>query len=485
MPPANPRTMPARRPLGRAILDEIIPPPPPTWKTSPVAFGEMVGDGSWQSYRHIEVMEQAFLDAIDPVKNPQGGRLIITVSVRHGKSFFGSRIFPAWSICNNPDKRVMLVGHSQEFADGHGRAARDYVTGYGHKFGVQVSQRSSAAGRWDIQGRDGGFFALGVGGSPIGRGADILLVDDPYRSFTDAMSARVRKEVRSFIAGSLFSRVQTGGTIILIMARWHPDDLVGYLHATMPGVWTELRMPAICDDPDNDPMGRALGDPLWPEEWPLEALEQRHQEVTIEEGEVVWDAQYQQTPTAAEGDFFDEEKWGYLDVIPVSQIKRWVRAWDLAATKNGGDWTVGVLMGELPNKGGWVIKDIERGRWDSFERDQKILRCARNDPRGTTIFIPQDPGQAGVDQRKNLAQMLRGYVVRSKRVSGAKEVRAQGVSSQQLNGNLYLPAAESIAWKGPLIAETNAFANGTHDDIVDALADAFHVLAGNRARVLV
>ena len=478
--------------MGQALRDILYPPPPPAYLTSPIAFGEHVnqrgsGPPSWQSYKHIEVMEKAFLDAINPELNPDGGRLIVTVSVRMGKSMYGSRIFPAWFLGKNPDKRVMLIGHEADFASRHGRAARDMLTAHGHLFGVQVSAQSQAANRWDLDGREGGMLTLGIGGSPIGRGGDLAIVDDPYRNFADAMSPRVRKEVIEFVAGTMFSRVQAGGTIIIIMARWHPEDLVGHLLATQPGVWTELRMPALCTDPENDPTGRALGEPLWPEVWPKKALEQRRKEVSIEDGEVVWDAQYQQDPQASEGDMFDAESWKKYsgDPMQIVGIKRWVRAWDLAATKGDGDWTVGLLMGEMPDDAGWVVADIVRGRWASSEVRGKMRECAAKDPRGTIIRFPQDPGQAGKEQKEQISKMLRGHILRAKPVTGAKEIRAGGVSSQQLVGNLWYPGdAKYATWRGALIAETNAFPYGTHDDIVDALADAFNTLAGNRARLL-
>jgi len=215
--------------LTRAIA-HLDPAPASPSLASPVAFAVTHSRGQFQRYRHIEVMERAILETIE-----RGGRLIISASVRHGKSELVSKWLPAWFIGTNPDKRVILAGHEADFAARWGRAARDILTEHGHEFGVQVSRRSTSMSRWDIAGRSGGMLTVGVGGSPIGWGADLMVIDDPIKSYADAMSPLVRQRVADWWSGTMASRVEPGGAVILVMARWHMDDLAGRLLAEAVG----------------------------------------------------------------------------------------------------------------------------------------------------------------------------------------------------------------------------------------------------------
>lgn len=455
-----------------ALAADLLDPParPDTW-TSTVAFAEKYSRGTYQRYRHVEVMDQAIQETIEC-----GGRLILSASVRHSKSQTASRWTPARFIGANPDKRVILAGHQAEFAAAWGRAARDILTEHGpDEFGIAVSRRSVAANRWDIEGHEGGMITVGVGGSPIGRGADLMIIDDPIKSYQDAMSPLVRKRVQDWWTGTMASRIEPGGAVILCMARWHEDDLAGFLLREDPEHWRELRLPAVCDDPDSDPLGRGLGEPLWPERWPKEDLDRRRREVSLSLGEVVWLAQYQQRPAPPGGGMFPEKKWRFTRYKRLPAELRWVRAWDLAATDGKGDYTASCRMARLED-GRVVIDGVVRGQWDSFTVRQEMRRAAAEDPEGTEIEIPQDPGQAGKDQAQQLAAMLAGHNVSVKPVTGSKEVRATGYAAQQQAGNVALVVGD---WNGAWVAEHAAFPRGTHDDQVDAAATAFNALVGS------
>lgn len=452
-----------------ATRAEFAPPAPEI--ASPVAFAEAFSRGQYRRYRHVEVIEEAILDTI-----ASGGRLVLSASVRHSKSQTASLWLPAWFLGTNPDRRVILAGHEADFAARWGRGARDILTEYGPEaFGVAVSRSSEAANRWDLaRPHHGGMLTVGVGGSPIGRGADLMIIDDPVKSYQDAMSPLVRQRVKEWWSGTMASRVEPGGAVILIMARWHEDDLAGFLLRESPDQWRELRLPAICDDPDQDPLGRQPGEPLWPERWPAEALEQRRQEVSLSLGEAIWLAQYQQRPAPPGGGMFPEAKWGFIDRSEVPVWLTWVRAWDLAATEDAGDWTVGARMAQLPD-GRFVIDDVVRGQWDSRRVRREILDAADRDPPRLIIELPQDPGQAGKDQAQQLVAMLAGHNVRARPVTGSKEVRATGYAAQQQAGNVVLVEGD---WNGAWIAEHAAFPRGAHDDQVDTGATAFNRLSG-------
>lgn len=453
--------------LGRAM--DLLDPPPRPELAGPVAYAEARSRGQFRRYRHLEVIEHAITEAI-----ATGGRLIVSASVRHGKSTLTSRWLPAWYLGTHPDRRVILGGHESDFARSWGRGARDILREHGPAdFDVSVSRESEAANRWDIAGHAGGMLTIGTGGSPIGRGADLMIIDDPTKSYGDAMSPLVRERVKTWWAGTMASRVEPGGAVILVMARWHQDDLAGWLMAEDPGLWHELRLPALCDDPDSDPMGRALGEPLWPERWPLEALEQRRQEVSLALGEAVWSAQYQGLPQAPGGGMFTEARWTYMAPADIPRHGlTWTRGWDLAASHDTGDWTVGARMGRLPD-GRFIVADVVRGQWDSRRVQREMLDAADRDPHGTRIELPQDPGAAGKAWAQQLVSLLAGQSVYARPQTGSKEVRATGYAAQQQAGNVVLVEG---SWNGPFIAEHAAFPRGTHDDQVDAAASAFNAL---------
>lgn len=210
----------------RRAAARIQPAVRPASLATPVGFAVSHSRGQFQRYRHIEIMERAILEAIE-----SGGRLIISASVRHGKSLLCSQWLPAWYLGTYPDRRVILAGHEADFAARWGRAAREILREHGHEFGVSVSTASASMSRWDIAGRSGGMLTVGVGGSPIGWGANLMVIDDPIKSYEQAMSPLVRQRVAEWWSGTMASRVEPGGAVILVMARWHMDDLAGHLLA--------------------------------------------------------------------------------------------------------------------------------------------------------------------------------------------------------------------------------------------------------------
>lgn len=456
-----------------AVADLLDPPPPLPDLATPSGFAEAHSRGRWHRAPHLDLVEREVLDCIET-----SGRLIVSVSVRHGKSEYVSKWLPPWYLGTHPNKRVVLAGHEADFASRWGRAARDILTEHGHRFDVGVSPRSEAANRWDLAApHDGGMFTLGVGGAVIGRGADLLIVDDPVKSFEDAMSPLKRRRVKEWWTGTMETRIEPGGAVVLVMARWHEDDLAGFLLKEAPDEWREVRLPAIADDPD-DPLGRAPGEPLWPERYPLAELERRKKATSLLLGEQVWLAQYQQRPTTPKGGMFPDGKWAFAPAVNHAwEPIQWVRRWDLAATEEGGDWTVGVLMGKRAD-GRFVVGDVRRGRWASSDVRQEIRVAAGTDPDGTRIVVPQDPGQAGKDQAEQLVAMLAGFAVATERETGSKEVRAAGYAAQQQAGNVTLVEGD---WNGAFTLEHTGFPKGTHDDQVDAAAGAFNALVGTTA----
>ncbi|MCC6419952.1 MAG: hypothetical protein IT429_17085 [Gemmataceae bacterium] len=251
--------------------------------------------GRWVSPPHLTLLNRKLLD----VAAGRCRRLVISMPPRHGKSELTSRYFPAWFLGSYPDRRVILTSYEANFAAGWGRKARDVLGATGHLFGVKVSGASSAADRWEIEGREGGMVTAGVGGPITGRGADVLIVDDPVKNAEEARSPTQREKAWDWFKSTAYTRLEPNGSVILIMTRWHRDDLAGRLlsqAADLDGYrWEVISLPALATE--SDPLGRQPGEALWPQRYPAERLEATRKDIEA----FWWAALYQQDPTAEGG----------------------------------------------------------------------------------------------------------------------------------------------------------------------------------------
>ncbi|MES1227771.1 MAG: phage terminase large subunit, partial [Armatimonadota bacterium] len=297
-------------------------------------------------------------------------------------------------------------------------------------------------------------MARGVGSPPTGTGFGLILIDDPVRRREDADSEVYREKVWDWYTDDLYSRLEPDGVLGLTMTRWHEDDLGARAVASEPGQFEILRLPAI------DERGQAL----WPERFPLAALERIQSVLRRKEGERSWEALYQQNPTPLEGAIFKVGRIGRLDACP--PVKRSCLAWDFGYSTSG-DFTVGLKLSEL-HDGRFVVERVARGQYSPEAKREAINQESR--AAGCRVRLPQDPG-AGKELVQQLVRMLAGCDVVSVPVSQAKEARAQGVAAQCEAGNLYIVNG---AWNSDFIEELRAFPLGRHDDQVDALSDAFN-----------
>ena len=256
--------------------------------------------------------------------------------------------------------------------------------------------------------------------------------------------------------------------------RWHEDDLSGrILPDNWKGesgeilckddnIWTVVCLQARCEV-ENDPLGRKQGEYLWPE-W----FDQKHW-AQFESNPRTWSALYQQLPSPLEGNFFKPSMIEILPAEPVG-VSSPTRAWDLAATKNDGDWTAGAKLAKMAD-GRTAILDLEHVQEGPDGVQHIIKNTADRDGYSTRIRLPQDPGQAGKSQVATLAKLLVGYTVIASPVTGSKETRASGFAAQVNVGNVCMVKA---AWNQKVIEELRTFPNAAHDDIVDSMSDAFN-----------
>lgn len=252
---------------------------------------------------HIELLDRAIVETVN-----SGGRLLVTMPPRHGKSEMASRYTPAWYLGRYPNRRIILASYEADYAASWGRKARDLLEEHGLKmFGVHVRQDSHAANRWDLADHNGGMTTAGVGGAITGRGADLLIIDDPVKSVEEAESETYRARTWDWWRGVALTRLEPGGSVILVMTRWHEDDLAGRILQEDSANWRVLSLPAIASDDLDDPLDREPGEPLWPERYDADALARRRQEM----GARLFEAEYQQQPAPATGLIFRREWFRY------------------------------------------------------------------------------------------------------------------------------------------------------------------------------
>ena len=301
----------------------------------------------------------------------------------------------------------------------------------------------------------------------MGRRADLILIDDPVKNHSEADSASQREALWNWFQSDLVTRLKPGGRIVLVMTRWHEDDLAGRLLGTDDG-WKLLRLPALAEA--GDPLGRPVGEALWPDWEGTEALARKRRAV----GERTWAAQFQQTPRPDTETLFRVAQIVTLDEPP--NTERAVRAWDLAATEpshgRDPDWTVGVKLARREG-GGLCILDVVRLRGGPLAVERAILRTAELDGNNVAVGLPQDPGQAGKQQVAYFTDLLAGWRVVASPETGSKLVRAGPVSAQIEAGLLTMVRA---SWNAALTTELRDFPHGAKDDQVDALSRAFAML---------
>jgi len=397
-------------------------------------------------------------------------RAIISMPPRHGKSELISANLPAWFLGMFPDKRILLSSYEADFAAQWGRRARNLIKEFGGIFPepVEVDPESTATSRWSILGHKGSMQTAGIGGALTGKGADIAIIDDPIKNSQMAASKTNREMQWDWYKSTMYTRLEPGAGILLVMTRWHEEDLAGkLLHEMEEGgeKWEVLSLPSIAEE--NDQMGRKPGEALWPSRFGLDKLSMIRRTV----GPYWFAGLYQQRPAPLEGGIFKREWFEIIDRLPPGRLN-FVRHWDLAATLDGGDWTAGLLLGE--QDGYYYIANVDRFQLGPAKTEARVKQNASVDGPTVGIQIEQEPGSSGVitiDHFKR--RVLRGYEVREKRSEGTKPERARLVAAAAESGLIKVIRGP---WVHEFLAEITTFPNGSHDDQVDCLSGAYNAL---------
>ncbi len=438
--------------LRRAIRTSL-----PAWATFALS-----STGQVPARHHLIVM-----DALERVSRGETTRLMLLLPPGSAKSTYASKLFPAWWLTQHPQSAIIAACHTARLAEHFGRGVKGLLDEHATRLGIRLRGDARAAGRFTTE-RGGEYFGIGVHGAVTGRRADLALIDDPIRSFADAESFSAREHLWDWFRSELVTRLKPRGRIVLVMTRWHCDDIAGRLIER--GGWTVLRLPALADR--DDLLAREPGAALWPEWESSEALQAKRALL----GERHFSALFQQAPLRDGGQLFDVRKLRVVDAVPEGTA---VRAWDLAGTGDGAgdpDWTVAVKLVRDAD-GAVFVDDVVRFRGVPGEVAERIRMVAAADGPRVAIGLPQDPGQAGKSQVMFLAQVLAGFQVSATPETGAKAVRAMPVAAQISAGTL---AMRRAGWNAMFVDELSSFPHGRKDDQVDALSRAFSMLLVSR-----
>jgi predicted phage terminase large subunit-like protein len=411
------------------------------------------------------------LENLDQVSEGKVKRLLVLMPPGSAKSTYTSIIFPIWWFIQHPRSSIIAASHTAALVEHFSHRIQTLIDEHRQRIGFGLLTDDRSAGHWQTD-AGGEYFAVGVRGAITGRRADLAIIDDPVKSMGDADSPKHRQHVWDWYTAELTTRLKPDARIVIVMTRWHEQDLGGQLIARGSEDWRVLRLPAIAED--RDPIGRPPGAPLWPEWETLDAL---HKKQTVV-GSRIWSALFQQSPHPSTGQIFkiDELRSVHGDLADGPASERIVRAWDLAATPEAAhhdpDWTVGLKL-VLEDGARYRVDDIVRMRGNYRAVQDAILSTARSDGHSVVISLPIDPGQAGKSQIAQLSSLLAGYRIYASREQGSKLSRALLVAAQIEAGNF---AIQRGPWNQCFIDELISFPQGTKDDQVDALSRAFMTL---------
>jgi predicted phage terminase large subunit-like protein len=428
--------------------------------------------------RHHKLICAKLMQLVDGTLGKK--RLLITAPLGCGKTYYTSRIFPAWFLAQ-PNRCLISVSHIAGFAETNSAHVQRHIRHNTDVLGYSLT--SEGRDHWTTSNGGEAWWA-GADGTVRGNRADVLLLDDVVKNLEQALSEGSRAKQWDSYHSDMLRRLKPGGVVILIGTPLHQDDLLCRLRREHAEDWDVLQLKAFATDAD-DPLGRQIDEPLWadqPQYGYHQDLRRIRDEATRANMLRDFGAQYQGEPTPREGALFLPGMINQIDALPDGA---WIqfRAWDFAASEGKGDWTVGVKLimaatGELR----YFIADIKRIRGGPEKVRRLILDIAQADGRMTRILIPEDPGSAGKDQAQSLMAMLSGYHVTAIRQSGDKELRAQPFAALVNEGKLTITQAP---WNTAYLDELSAFPYGSHDDQVDACSLAFNYAAGKDNKLAV
>lgn len=418
-------------------------------------------------------------------------RLLVFMPPRHGKTELVSKNFPPWAMGKDPDMQIMLASYGQELADDLGEAVRDKMAGDVHQAvfpGSKIRSDNAAKKRFRVENGQGTFFATGIGGPATGRGFHIGVIDDPVKNQEEADSEVIQERNWNWYRTVFRTRIAkrspkrpNGGAIVVCQTRWNMNDLSGKLLQAMKEdgeQWVVLEldaMPETEEEARRDPLGRKVGEPLWPDAFPVQDL------VAVKKaiGSRAYTALFKQRPSPDEGGIVKRGWWKYYKVVP-AKFDEIIESWDMAFKDvDSSSFVVGQVWGRLGAE--YYLLDQVRARMDFVATCASLISLTakwRSMSRLSAILVEAKAnGPAVIAQlRKKISGMI------AVEPDGSKEARAQSVAPYIEAGNVYVPDPTLAPWVHDFVEEWSAFPNGANNDQVDAGSQALHRLTAEIAQ---
>lgn len=434
---------------------------------SPAGLAHYTSDGAWQIAKHLAYLDER----LRALARREIRRLMIFMPPRHGKSELVSVHLPAWVI-GALGERILMVSHDKRLAEDFNQRALDIMREHGPEVFQKRVDEKAGAGRSFWRCYEGGqIFATGVGGSITGKGADWFIMDDLVKDHEAAMSPTQRKWLVDWFRSTASTRLQPNAVMLLMMTRWHEEDLAGVLLEEQPERWEVIRFPGIAEE--DDILGREPGDVLWPEFWTPEAMRERLQDMSLgSEGYDWWEAMVQQNPSSPEGNKIKADWWQWYEPdepLPLFDVISVVTD-SASKTKDHNAFSCSAVWGRAKN--GYYLIDLRRGRVEfpdllkwSHDFEYMYPEC---------MHVVEDTSN-GTALIQTLQRETR-YNVVPVEVHNDKGARLSAVMPIIEGGNCYLP--KSAPWLRDFLTEHRKFPATTFKDQVDTTSLALTYLAG-------
>ena len=414
------------------------------------------------SGKHHQIMADAF----ERVARGELKRLIINMPPRHTKSEFASFLLPSWFLGKFPEKKVIQTAHTAELSTGFGRKVRNLVSSdpYQKIFQTKLSSDSKAAGRWNTD-KGGDYFAIGVGGAVTGKGADLLIIDDPHsEQEAKQNNPAVFDQVYEWYTSGPRQRLQPNGAIIIVMTRWAKRDLTGQILKKSGGDgvddWEVIEFPAILPS----------GTPLWPAFWSKKELEAIKAEIPVAK----WEAQYQQNPTGNEGAIIKRDQWRIWEHEKLPMCDYIIQSWDTAFEKNNrADYSACTTWGVFDyadDKGkdqtNIILLDAFKRRMEFPELKKLALELYKEWEPDTLIIEKRAAGAPLIYELRKIGVPLSEYTPSK---GNDKISRVNSIADLFASGIVWCTGSRDA---DEVMEEMAAFPNGDNDDLVDSSSQA-------------
>ena len=423
----------------------------------------------YKSYKLSRYLCQLADYVVQKVENGEKVRLLVSMPPRHGKTFHLTENFMAYCVTRNPKWKGIIASSGASIAEGFADKNRQKIDTFGEELnGVQLSKSMNTKAEFDVtylneQGKrvvGGKVISAGLDGQITGRGATIAIVDDPFKSKIDSMRKSVRDKVFDAFTSAIATRMEGfGNAIIVIMTRWHDDDLIGRLLKQEAVGWKYIKLACECEDEADDRLKRKKGEFLCPElgydkEW-AEAKK-------IEVGTSDWNALYQQKPPIDNGEIFNREWFRFYKVLPEKFDEMW-QSWDCNFKKSDtSDFVAGQIWGRV-GANYYLVKRL-KARLSFTQTQNEIVRWSVLYPKARRKFIEDRANGSAIIQ--TLKNQVSGIIALQN--EGGKYAQAQAVQPLFEAGNVYIPHPDIDDSIEEYINEFTAFPNGTNDDEVDS-----------------